>query len=416
MSFRKVRSRVSAVLLALAGCSYSPDAPVSVPQSATASTGDRSSSSRISREVLSANGLEELWYNPPGDIDHGVHAVDLLGDSLFIAAVPPGAARGNLRRVLRANLNTKWYFEFEISGPIQQPPTVYQYPQGAGASANEVFFSQLDTVYCIDLRYGDLLWKQKLEFPISTRIVADELGIFVGSDNGRVYGVRKKSSIEDWTYLTGGGVKAAPAVSTPSVYVASTDGHVYKLAGRTGWVHGASWKFKTGARVVADPAVFSRWVFVGSTDYKLYALESADGAVAWTFQAEAPIEDSPLVLSHKSNQDYVYCIATERLASSEKRTLFAIRVANGEQIWRMTGVRKVVAMGKNNLYVINDSKSTSDRSLVALDIQTGQERFRLPIGSFDFIPVNVADGSQRERGRIYLIAEDGTIQVLGERL
>ena len=38
---------------------------------------------------------------------------------------------------------------------------------------NEVFFSQLDTVHCVDLRYGDVLWMQKLEFPISTRIEAE---------------------------------------------------------------------------------------------------------------------------------------------------------------------------------------------------------------------------------------------------
>ena len=414
MGSRKFGWLFRASLLAMVGCSYSPDASVSAPESGSAAPSARVSRPRVSGAALAANGLEEVWYNPPGDVDQGVHSADLLGDSLFICSMPNGGSKGNLKKLLRSNLNTKWYFE--INEPIKQTPTVYQYPQGTGAAANEVFFSQLDTIYCVDLRYGDLLWRQKLDFPISTRILADDLSIFVGSDNGRAYGVRKNSKVEDWTYLTGSSMRASPAVNAPNVYFASTDGYVYKLAGRTGWVHGSSWKFKTGARVVADPAVFSRWVFVGSTDYKLYALESADGTVAWTFQAEAPIEDSPVVYSHKNNQDYVYCVATERVGGAEKKTLFSTRVSNGEQAWRAAGIRKVVAMGKNSLYVINDSKNASDRSIVALDIQTGQERFRFSIAGFDFVPTNNADGNHKERGRIYLVAVDGTIQVLSERL
>ncbi len=405
--------------LALTGllwsCSARSSTSTDVREAASAER--RAKSAAIARELLESHGMETIWFNEPKDdkVDRGVHAVDLLGDGLFIASKAKEAAKGHLKMVLRANGNTRWYFE--IDEPLRLGPSIYQYPQGVSGKPNEVYFSQLDTVYCVDLRYGDLLWKHEVEFPISTRVVADDLGYFVGSDNGRAYGLRKSSKVDDWTYRTVNSVKASLLVDGPNVYVASTDGIVYRLAGRTGWVHGASWKVPTGARIVADPVAFSRWVIVGSTDYKLYCLESIDGSTFWTFPAEAPIEDVPVVYSYRPNQDFVYCIAVDRTARGEKRTLFSVKLGTGEEAWRTQGVRKVVAMGKNHLYVLSDPTAGDERCIVALDILTGKEKFRIPSGGFHFIPTNLADSrNPKERGRIYLIAEDGTIQVIGERL
>jgi len=276
--------------------------------------------------------------------------------------------------------------------------------------------SQLDTVWCVDLRYGDILWRQQVSFPVSTRVVADERMYFSGSHNGRIYGLPKKSRSEVWTYRTGGIVEASPVVAGDNIYVGSADGSLHRLTARQGFRMGTTWTLETGARIVADPVVFSRWVIVGSTDYKVYCLESHDGARYWDFSAEAPVEDTPVVYSYASNEEYVYAIGVRRLAegSREKRTLFAVKLSDGSEKWRAKGIRKVVCMGKQLLYALDDS----ERKLRAFDVRTGKERFSLPLDGFSFVPTNLADSGRdrKERGRIYLISENGTIQVIGERL
>lgn len=403
-----------AALLLPVGCE---SAPAGVAEARSGSGGGLASSklSRVPASALASNGLEEVHYDPPRDGQDGVHSVELLGNDLLIASISRGKAEGNLRAVNRADLITKWYCP--ITEPIQLAPTIYQYPQGSGNSINELFYSQLDTVYCLDLRVGEVLWRQKLDFPVSTRIAADEGFYFVGSDNGRAYGLRKNTKVDSWTYRTGDSVKTTPVVDVGNVLFASTDGSVYRLACRTGWVPGVSWKFKTGARILADMATHSRWVIAASSDYKVYCLELQNGDLNWSFQCEAPIEEAPVVYSHKPNQEYVFAIATARVGNQAKRTLFSIKLSSGEEVWRAKDVRKVVSLGKNHVYVLNDAVDASQRAIVALDILTGEEKFRFSISGFAFVPVNSADfRNPRERGRIYLVAEDGAIQLLGERL
>lgn len=370
---------------------------------------------RVPEETLRSHGLEELWYNPGDRAETAVQLADLSADGLFIATQPAAGRKGRLKLVNRSNGHPDWIIE--IDEALKSAPSVYRYPPGTVGKPNEVYLSQLDTIFCIDLKYGDQLWKQEVSFPVSSRVVADDLAYFVGSDNGRAYGLQKKSAVEDWTYRTRGGIKASPVVGGGAVFVASTDGSVYRFTARTGFIKGSSWEFKTGARVVADPILFSRWVLVGSTDYKLYCLEMQDGTVFWSFPAEAPIEDAPVVFSYRPNQEFAFCVSVRRTTHSEDRTLFSVKMNGkeaGQEAWRRPGVRKVISMGKSLLYVITDQ----DRSLLALDILTGEEKFRIPLEDFAFVPVNTADFGRnlKERGRIYLVAEDGTIQVIGERL
>ena len=371
---------------------------------------------RVSEKLLQQYGLETLWYNEPRDrkVDGGVHLAELEGDSLFVATTPRAGKTGQLKRLLRANGHTLWYLPLDES--LAHAPVVYEYPPGTDGKPGEVYLSQLDTVYCVDLRYGDILWKEQVGFAVSTRVVANEEMYFSGSETGVAYGLPKRSPSEVWTYRTGSVIQASPVVGGPHLYVGSTDGALHRLTARQGFIQGVTWKLDTGARIVSDPVVFSRWVIVGSTDYKVYCLESQDGSRRWDFSAEAPVEDTPVVYSHAANQEYVYAIGVERSVRGHgaNRTLFSVKLSTGQEQWRVKNVRKVVSMGKRLLYVLDDK----EKKMRALDVLTGRELFTFPLGGFSFVPTNLADNGRdrKERGRIYLIGEDGTIQVIGERL
>ena len=410
---RMLRALAAAGLLAVIGCSTYSSGPAASSESTEAAA--RQGKVRIPDEELRKRGLESIWYSGPDTVDTPVQHVSLLADGLFVATTPVSKGKGRLKMVNRGNGTPVWYTEIEE--PLRAGPTVFRYPTGPQRRPDEVFFTQLDTVYCLDYRYGDILWKEQLSFPISTRIGVDENNYFAGSDNGRVFGLKKRSPVEEWTYRTGGAIQGAPAVDLPAVYVASTDGSVYRFAGATGWTRGLSWKVDTGSRIVADPVVFSRWVLAGSTDYKLYCLEQ-DGGLFWTFQTEAPIEDAPVVYSFGSNQDFAYVIGVNRTRRAEERTLFSVKLTTGQEVWRRTGVRKVLSMGKRNLYLLEDGDGPGQRDIVAVDALGGQEKFRLRAAGFQFFPTNVADHGRNptERGRIYLVAPDGSMQLIGERL
>jgi hypothetical protein len=76
----------------------------------------------------------------------------------------------------------------------------------------------------------------------------------------------------------------------------------------------------------------------------------------------------------------------------------------------MENVKKVVSIGKKNLYVLLEPGASRQKTLVAVDIATGKEAFRLDIAGFNFIPNNSVGN-----GRIFLISRTGAIQVLGEK-
>jgi outer membrane protein assembly factor BamB len=416
MGFRMLRtlgmiSTGAALLAAVTGCQAHGSGPTEV-----SATAGRGRGPRLPDELLRKHGLESLLYNAPDPIDTPVQMAHLSADALFVVTTPSRDKKGRLKLLSRANLHPQWYFE--IAEPLRGPPHVFKYPPGPTPRPDELYFTQLDTVYCLDLKHSDILWRQQLPFPVSTPVAADELRYFVGSDNGRAYGIQKRSNVDEWTYRTGDVIATNPQVEGRSVFFTSSDGSAYRFTTPAGWVRGSSWKVDTGSRIVCDPVVFSRWVIVGSTDFKLYCLEQQDGTAHWTFQAEAPVEDTPVVYSLGSNQEYVYAIAVSRTRRGDERTLFSIKLTNGQEAWRKTKIAKVVAIGKKNLYVLEDTGGQGKRQLLALDIQNGAESFRLPVEGFNFVPTNLADNGRnaKERGRIYLVAADGTIQVIGERL
>ncbi len=390
-----------------------------VEPEAQAQATSRATGARLDEQQLSGVGLETLWFNPPPSAEHPVTSAYLVHDGLYLATQPIQGVPGKLKKISRDDGMTAWYYD--LDGLLADAPTVHRYPARQPGTYDELFIVVNDIVHCLGLDHGDLLWKRPTTFTISTSVVANEERIFAGSENKRAYGVMKNQPVVDWTHLTGGFVEADPVTDGASVYVGSNDGSLYRFSGAAGWREGYSWEFATGARIASAPVLFAQWVLVGSADYKLYCLNSADGSLVWEFLAESAILDSPVVYSFRPGQEFAYCIATDRQATGETRTLFAVRmgVRGGTEVWRFDGARKVVSIGKRNLYVLTDAAhERGARALVALDVLTGKESFRLDVDpDFRFVPTNLADHgrNQKERGRIYLVGGDGAVQVIGER-
>src|SRR5438067_2541156 len=84
-----------------------------------------------------------------------------------------------------------------------------------------------------------------------------------------------------WSFKTGGPVKSSAAIEEGRVFIGSQDGNVYGLDFAKG---NKLWTFKTGGPVESSPLVMEGKVFVGSSDGALYALEASTGKMMWKYE------------------------------------------------------------------------------------------------------------------------------------
>jgi len=76
---------------------------------------------------------------------------------------------------------------------------------------------------------GERQWRVELPNPInSAPVLAGDL-IYVGCDDGNVYGLRQSDGSEVSSYETGAAVQSTAAISAGAIFVGSDDGYVYAL-------------------------------------------------------------------------------------------------------------------------------------------------------------------------------------------
>jgi outer membrane protein assembly factor BamB len=372
------------------------------------------SASRIPEGILKGKGLEEVWYLGKvvsGNEEVGLQRAYLLDEDIFCVTESNSSSLKHLIRFSRQSGHAVWYED--LKGTINHAPTTYHYPATLLRDP-ELYYTQLDKVICLDLDTGRKKWERELSFPVSTPVAANESHIFLGSDLKRAYAVPKNLKVEDWTYLTKGRIEARPLLAGDKVVFASHDGSVTGLIPSVGWDKVRSWKFNTGDRIRSDLAFHDRYIFVGSADYKVYCLR-LDGTVRWSFVAQAAINESPVIYNTSAGL-HAFAIADENKLKGLPRTLYSLPLPKGDNVaavfssWTMENVKKVVSIGKKNLYVLLEPGSSRQKVVVAVDIATGKEAFRLDVAGFNFIPNNLAGN-----GRIFLISRTGAIQVLGEK-
>ncbi len=388
--------------------------PAAGAKTAASPVAAANSASRIPEGVLKGMGLEEVWYLGKvvsGNEQVGLQRAYLLDEDIFCVTESNANSQKHLIRFSRQSGHAVWYED--LKGTINHAPTTYHYPPSLLRDP-ELYYTQLDKVICLDLDTGRKKWERELSFPVSTPVAANESHIFLGSDLKRAYAVPKNLKVEDWTYLTEGRIEARPLLAGDKVVFASHDGSVTGLIPSVGWDKVRSWKFNTGDRIRSDLAFHDRYIFVGSADYKVYCLR-LDGTVRWSFVAQAAINESPIIYNTSAGL-HAFAIADENKLKGLPRTLYSLPLPKGDNVaavfasWTMENVKKVVSIGKKNLYVLLEPGASRQKILVAVDIATGKEAFRLDVAGFNFIPNNSAGN-----GRIFLISRTGAIQVLGEK-
>lgn len=128
------------------------------------------------------------------------------------------------------------------------------------------------------VKKGKLFKYKRKEFS-SPRIHGD--AIFVGSDGGFFYAMKKKNGRKLWKTKTSGPVNSAPAFSedATTVYFGDDDGILYALNLPDGKPR---WKTALNSEILTAPAVRGNRLYASTIEGKTYALDAGDGRILWT--------------------------------------------------------------------------------------------------------------------------------------
>lgn len=288
--------------------------------------------------------------------------------------------------------DVKW--KFQTKGKVFSSPAIH------GGTA--YIGSEDKKLYAIDTESGEQKWKFKTEGAVHSSPAYFQDVVYFGSFDGHYYAVDARTGKEKWRFKTGGekwmggkgywGMKPADKhmndlwqyyLSSPildakeqglTLFFGSSDGHLYALNAETGEL---KWKYKTEGVIHTSPALYNGKVYFGSWDTYMYALDAASGKEIWKFKTGDKLGMSGIQSSPAIEEGKVYFGARDGF-------FYALNAETGDVQWQYNAegswILSTAGIKDGVLYV-----GTSDSHLLlALDAQSGEERFRLKANGYIF--------------------------------
>jgi len=358
-------------------------------------------STHLALQFFEKDGKQEAMLAVPavGAYDLPLGAVTLSGNSIatreFAFALTWNPATQTLSGNLPADAVPVYTIpiEFKRSAPFEKPPlNDWKAPR------------------------PKVVWSADTGAPVWAGIErdADSGVLFVGNEDGALHAIDRKGKVR-WKFDTGKPIRAQPTLIAGHVYVASDSGYLYKLdrqSGAEAWRasidHGSEPRIPTSdektrwdryaSSVVSD----GKRLFIASRDKTLYALDIKNGREIWRLAAADIMTATPAL-----HGDLVIFAAFDG-------KVIAVSAKDGAPRW--TYDAKLGIAG--DVVVAGDRVLVGSRSydLIALDAATGKELWKhyywfswiesppvvrdgvIYTGSSDAVNVyaiNLADGSLR---------------------
>ena len=295
----------------------------------------------------------------------------------------------------------QWTFPLQV--PVQFAPTVFVYPEDIrNANPDELFLAERGVVYCIDDRYGVSNYQIPCNFPISTSLSPGLENLIVGGYDMRIYGLSKKNRFVSWTYLTGGGISAAPLNSGSRCFIGSENGRVYALMQGSGFVRGDCWSYKTLGAIESTPTVAGERIYVASRDTKIHCLSDVgdEPYLNWQSPLGLPVLGSPVI----SGNALYAVLRDDRYSGSPVQEMACLDIADGSEKWRKERISAVVAASIDEVWVRD-----AGGDLHCLAAADGSSRWSLDVS--DSLEVLGATGG----GSVMIVYRQGLVQRIDKR-
>jgi hypothetical protein len=221
----------------------------------------------------------------------------------------------------------------------------------------------------IPTRSRDLVWRQSLEFPYTSPIVADDT-VLVGDATGiRAFDV--SSGSRQWRTKFEGTPGGTPAVAKDSVFVTSDGrfGNAAKASIRAlGFDQGQElWRVQIDDDHVFTPTVADGTVYFRTSE-GVYAFDT-DGTVQWSHTDRPRFDD----VHHEVVMDLAPAVAGETVFVPDPDGVIALDAGTGEIIWTASAekVRASPAVSRDRVFLADVPVG-----LRAFDRSDGAERWR----------------------------------------
>jgi outer membrane protein assembly factor BamB len=246
------------------------------------------------------------------------------------------------------------------SSPIADERNVYVASESIGETTGS---KSNGALRALGREGGITLWVRTLPVPLRGSLVANEVNLFSGSLDGRVYAVRKKTGDIAWTMQHSAPFASHPTIFGSNLYVGSMDGSLFSLSQITGKVN---WRYRTRGAVNGRAVVVKDTVYFGSWDGFVYAVNEVDGRLRWRRRTGAGVQT---VASTQSGL----------IVASLDNFVYLLSFGKGDRLWKRQLPGRLAA----------EPLTTSDGALftplssstgVVLDLRDGKQLNSLPIG------------------------------------
>ena len=210
---------------------------------------------------------------------------------------------------------------------------------------------------------GITLWMRTLPMPIRGSLVANEVNLFGGSTDGRVYAVRKKTGDIAWITQHSAPFASHPVIFGSNLYIGSNDGTLFSLNQGTGKIN---WRYRTRGAIRGRATVVKGVVYFGSADGYVYALRETDGRLRWRRRTGAGVQT-------------VAFAENGVLVASLDNFVYLLSFNEGDRLWkRLLGGRIAAEPLTSPDGVLFTPLSSS--AGVVLDLRDGKQLNSIPIG------------------------------------
>ena len=339
----------------------------------------------LDRMELDKLGLYLVWSTPIAEMQ--VNNLWSSRDMLLLGTKDTGTKDYKLISLNLHNGFARW--QYGVLRPLDSRPTV---------DDEIVWASSASTIYSIDADMGSTRWKTPVGFSIASPIFTINERQYIGSHDHAVYAVIGKERVPDWKFSTFAPITAMPVVSESTLFAGSEDGKLYAFNFTK---RENLWQVKTTGAITADLVQDDKNLYFGSEGFDFYCVSKGTGGVVWKFPAQGPIRSAAWLVGDKTI-----------LVRADDSALFCLDKATGTEKWRDSDAVKPVALGRF-LYL-----ATNNKTIKAVDIETGKAAWEEPVPQFDFIAENVttdAIGLCTKDGQVFLLQEKNGMNLKPEK-
>lgn len=210
---------------------------------------------------------------------------------------------------------------------------------------------------------GITQWMRTLPMPIRGALIANDINLFGGATDGRVYAIRKKTGDISWIMQHSASFASHPIIYGPNLYIGSNDGFLFSLNQNTGKTN---WRYRTRGAIRGQAVVADGVVYFGSADGYVYAVREVDGRLKWRRRTGAGVQT-------------VGFARNGLLVASLDNFVYLLSFREGDSLWKRQLAGRIAAepltMSDGVLFT-----PLSSSTGVVLDLRDGKQLNSLPIG------------------------------------